>query len=88
MLIAPESFERIHLMAIHNHQRSRRLLSLWIGLTLLISTTQASDTFTPYKADEVPQNVKDLWKDYDARKEPLDIEVVKDWKRTGLSRVT
>jgi predicted esterase len=71
-------------MAIHNHQRSRRLLSLWIGLTLLISTTQASDTFTPYKADEVPQNVKDLWKDYDARKEPLDIEVVKDWKADGV----
>jgi dienelactone hydrolase len=57
---------------------------LWIGLALLISETQASDTFTPYKAGEIPQNVTDLWKDYDARIEPLDIEVVKEWKLDGV----
>ena len=42
------------------------------------------DTFTPYKADNVPQNVTDLWKDYDPRKEPLDVKVIKEWKTDGV----
>lgn len=71
-------------MEIRHHTRPGCLLSLWIGLALLISETQASDTFTPYKAGEVSQNVTDLWKDYDARKEPLDIKVVKEWKADGV----
>ncbi|MAE40162.1 MAG: hypothetical protein CML07_04455 [Psychrobacter sp.] len=62
----------------------RGLPSLWIGLTVLISTAQAAETFEPCQADEVPQTVTDLWKDYDARKEPLDVQVVKEWKADGV----
>lgn len=58
--------------------------ALWVGMAVLISTTQAADTFTPYKAGEVPQNAADLWKDYDARQEPLDIKIVKEWKADGV----
>lgn len=60
------------------------LIGLQVLLTLFISTTQAGETFTPYKAGEVPQNVTDLWKDYDARKELLDVRVVKEWKADGV----
>jgi predicted esterase len=49
-----------------------------------VSTAQTNDTFAPYKAGDVPQTVADLWKDYDARKEPLDVQVVKEWKADGV----
>ncbi len=59
-------------------------LTLCIGLTILVSTARSEETFAAYKADDVPQNVADLWKDYDARKEPLEIKVVKEWKDDGV----
>ncbi len=71
-------------MTIRHGTRLRGLSSLWIGLAVLISTAQAADTFEPCRADEVPQNVTQLWKDYDAREEPLDVQVVKEWKADGV----
>lgn len=56
-------------------------------LLLLISAVAAlgSDTFPPYNnAADVPRNVVDLWKDYDARKEALDIKIIKEWKADGV----
>ena len=54
-------------------------------LNLLTHTLSAANTFTPYRnADEVPRNVVDLWKSYDARKEGLDVQVVKEWKADGV----
>lgn len=50
----------------------------------ILPSAWGQDTFTPYKAGEVPQNVTDLWKDYDARKEPLEVQVVKQWKADGV----
>ena len=58
--------------------------AIWAGLAMLPVTALAAETFTPYKSGEVPQNVTELWKDYDARKEPLDIKVVKEWKADGV----
>jgi hypothetical protein len=59
--------------------------ALLIGLALLAATAQAEETFTPYEnADEVPQNVTDLWKNYDAQIEPLDVQVVEEWKADGV----
>ena len=55
------------------------IISLWFAAAVF-----ATETFPPYKADEVPQNVAELWKDYDARQEPLDIKVVKEWKEDGV----
>ncbi|MCA9139686.1 MAG: acetylxylan esterase [Planctomycetales bacterium] len=51
---------------------------------MFIPTAQSEETFTPYKDSEVPQNVTDLWKNYDAGKEPLEIDVVKEWKSDGV----
>jgi hypothetical protein len=53
-------------------------------MAVLAAATQAAETFTPYQSGNVPQNVTDLWKDYDAQKEPLDIKVVKEWKTDGV----
>ncbi len=45
---------------------------------------ESQETFALYRADEVPQNVTDLWKTYDARKEPLNIQVIQEWKSEGV----
>ena len=44
----------------------------------------AKETFEPYRGDDVPQNVTDLWKDYDPRKEDLNVKIVKEWKADGV----
>jgi len=44
----------------------------------------SNETFTPYKAGEVPQNVTDLWKDYNPRSEVLEVKVIKEWKDGGI----
>ncbi|MCP4786891.1 MAG: hypothetical protein GY903_08575 [Fuerstiella sp.] len=60
-------------------------MKLTLILNLLGLSVCAEETFTPYQhATEVPQTVTDLWKDYDARKEPLDIKVVKEWQADGV----
>lgn len=73
-----------HLVKRQFHKRLFCMPAIWAGLAILLSTTQAEETFTPYKAGEVSQNVTDLWKDYDARKEALDVQVVKEWKADGV----
>jgi outer membrane protein assembly factor BamB/dienelactone hydrolase len=44
----------------------------------------SKETFAPYKAGKVPNSATDLWKDYDPRKEDLDVSVVKEWKDAGV----
>ena len=61
-----------------------------IAIVLLVNwfcysaSGQTQSTFEPYSTRTVPQNVKDLWEDVDARKEPLDIHVVKEWTGEGI----
>lgn len=43
-----------------------------------------ADTFQPYSEETVPQNVETLWADYDPGKEPLDTEVVREWREDGI----
>jgi hypothetical protein len=60
-------------------------MKLALILNLLGLSLYAGETFTPYQhAREVPQTVTGLWKDYDSRKEPLDIKVVKEWQADGV----
>ncbi len=44
----------------------------------------AEDTFVPYSEANVPDNVLDLWKDVDARKDALETEIVKEWTEDGV----
>ena len=64
------------------------LVIISLGFSAVVSacgfSENAAETFPPYKADQVPQNVAELWKDYDARQESLDIKVVKEWKEDGV----
>jgi hypothetical protein len=65
--------------------QSMQLMKFALILNLLGLSLYAGETFTPYRhAGEVPQNMTDLWKDYDAREEPLDVQVVKEWKADGV----
>jgi len=49
------------------------------------SAANAGDSLTPYtSAAEVPQNVVDLWKDIDFRKDTLDTEILKEWSEDGV----
>ena len=54
------------------------ILSLFVSLPLL------AETFTPYNKENVANTVTDLWKSYDARKEALDVKIVKEWKANGI----
>jgi dienelactone hydrolase len=49
-----------------------------------LAALHAADSLTPYTADNVPQNVVDLWKDVDARKDALETKVVKEWRGNGM----
>jgi len=62
-----------------------KLISLSSLLLFTISiNTLAADSFTPYTKSNVPQTVTDLWKDYDPRKESLDVKIIKEWKIEGV----
>lgn len=54
----------------------RTLLPLlcWIFLML----------FGPLAAGEVPQSLMELWAGFDPRKDPLEIEVLKEWEQDGV----
>ena len=53
---------------------------LWLVVGGPIWDASANDTFIPYKMGQVPQSVSALWETYDARRDPLDVEIVKEWK--------
>ena len=60
---------------------------LCLGLLCFAANGKAAveaDTFPPLKDAKVPQNVDDLWGNYDPRKEPLDIEMLKEWEDDGI----
>ena len=58
------------------------LISVFLGATC--SATAQEDTFAPYEAGAVPQSATDLWKDYDPRKEDLEVKVIKEWNEDGV----
>ena len=62
----------------------KRPLSLLALLLTSLAALHAADSLTPYTADNVPQNVVDLWKDVDARKDALETKVVKEWRENGM----
>ena len=55
-----------------------RIALIWHVFVLQLC---AEDTFVPFQeASEVPGDVVELWQDYDARREPLEVQVIKEWK--------
>jgi len=81
---ALETMNKTSDMELQNFKRSWCVAIFWLGMAVVTLSTQAAETFTTYEPGSVPQNVIDLWKDYDACKEPLDVTVVKEWKADGV----
>ena len=55
-----------------------RIALIWHVFVLQLC---AADTFIPFQeASEVPDDVVELWQDYDARREPLEVQIIKEWK--------
>lgn len=51
-----------------------------IALTSLTLTVSATDSLLPLKDGKAPTNLAELWGDYDPGKEPLETQVVREWK--------
>jgi len=63
----------------------KHTLTLLAALLLApLASVSAVDSLMPYTAETVPNNVIDLWKDVDARKEALETKVVKEWRENGI----
>ncbi|MBL61833.1 MAG: hypothetical protein CMI30_00335 [Opitutae bacterium] len=45
----------------------------------------AKDSLSPLVGGKVPQDVASLWKGYDPRVEPLEVEIVREWEQDGLT---
>lgn len=58
--------------------------SLALSSGILARHARPADTFVPYEQGDVPQTVPSLWQGYDARREPLDVDVVKEWTADGV----
>ncbi len=55
------------------------------ALLALIGTSRlAAETLPPLKDGKVPQNLDELWSNYDPKKEPLEAEVLKEWEQDGV----
>lgn len=42
------------------------------------------ESFPPLENGKAPQNFKELWKDYNPRREPLDVEILHEWEEEGV----
>ncbi|MEI7502569.1 MAG: dienelactone hydrolase family protein [Paludibacter sp.] len=62
------------------------LYVLFVSISVEFSTAQVSlsETLSPLKNGVPPQTFDELWKEFDPRKEPLEIEVLKQWEEDGV----
>jgi hypothetical protein len=44
------------------------------------------ETLPPVSDGMVPQTINERWKDYDPPAEPLEVEVLKEWKEDGVAK--
>lgn len=57
---------------------------LLAGLILIATVVAAFGADSLPRLDATPENVEQLWTSYDPRSEPLETEVVREWKEDGL----
>ncbi len=60
------------------------MTAIILAALVLNNAAANQETFTPYRADNVPQTVTDLWKDYDPRSEDLEVQVLREWRENGV----
>ena len=61
-----------------------RAFSFFVWIHCWLACLGAEDSLKPYSSESVPQSAVALWKDVDFRKDPLDVEVVKEWREDGV----
>jgi len=61
---------------MHTRRRFLQHTSLLVGLPLLTSQNA-------FSLEAVPQSVAELWADFDPRRDPLAVEVIREWKEGG-----
>ena len=48
------------------------------------SLSFATETLPPIKDGKAPQSHEDMWRGFDPRAEPLEVEVLKEWEEDGV----
>lgn len=61
-----------------------RTLPFFCLLFLACGPLPAADSLPPIKDGKVPQNLTELWGDYDPRKEALEVETTREWEKDGI----
>ena len=51
--------------------------------TTLIAAAPLFGHQLAFAAEAVPQTVQELWADFDPRRDPLDVEAIREWKEDG-----
>ncbi len=64
---------------------TRQQLLCLLTCFLVYSSGFAAETLPPLKDGKAPQTVKELWAEYDSTKEPLEVEVVRQWEADGIT---
>ena len=54
-------------------------------LLLFPCLSVAHDSLAPLNGAAPPRNLSELWGGYDPRKEPLDVELVREWQEAGMT---
>ncbi|NQT40612.1 MAG: hypothetical protein HQ581_24175, partial [Planctomycetes bacterium] len=58
-----------------------RFLFAWTLCILTAVPLFAADTLPPLTDGKVPRSLEELWAGYDPAREPLEVEVVRQWQR-------
>lgn len=67
------------------HLTATSVLTIASLLATCFTASAQAESLTPYtQASEVPQTALELWKDYDPRKEALDVKIHQEWKEDGV----
>ncbi len=64
---------------------SRVVHSLTLTVSLALAARAEQDSLPPLKDGKVPQTLDELWGGYDPTKEPLEVEVLKEWEEDGVT---
>jgi len=63
----------------------RRHLLIMTAMMAACTAVMAAETLPPVKAGKAPQTFEEMWAGFDPRKEPLEVEVLKEWERDGVA---
>ena len=59
-------------------------LAIALLLVFWVANIHAEDSLPLLKDGKVPQNLVELWAGYEPKKEPLEIEIKKEWESDGV----